>query len=273
MFLNFFKKDNLKEKSKRALRNAGWNLIWVFWLIGIYFAANYIVLGVISLWRIIAPNARVNELVFAQVIIVVMWSMVIGLLVALPKIIAMIGQKRAQRVKTVTQKLSVDTKQLGWSGWLTWSDVGLGITGFVLGLIVRLVFVMAVHQIVPGFNIEQRQDLGFDFGPTTSRAELMLVFVMLVIVVPIVEELIFRGYLYGKIREKSGFFMTMVIVSVIFGLGHFSGGGWVSVVVTAALSVAMCLTREVSKSLYPSIIIHMINNGIAFAALASGLVG
>ena len=96
-------------------------------------------------------------------------------------------------------------------------------------------------------------------------------FFTLVVLAPVAEELIFRGFMFDKIRARSGFLMTMLLVSLLFGLAHFIGGGWVAVVVTFSLSLVMCLTREVSGSIYPAMIIHALNNGLAFWAILSGL--
>ena len=35
--------------------------------------------------------------------------------------------------------------------------------------------------------------------------------------------------------------------------------------------LVMCFTREVSGSIYPAMIIHALNNGLAFWAILSGL--
>lgn len=266
MSLNFFKKTASAKKSLNW-RAGVLNLQWVIWLTALYFAANYLVVGIVILQQKFLPKLVMNQLVFAQTVTILVWATMVGLMVFLPKLFSRLAQKNCQLSKLNTETLVIEPKKLGFSGWLKWSDIGLGVAGFVLGMVARVILLIAIKQLVPGFDLEQQQDLGFSFSLNNNRLELWLVFVMLVILAPLVEEFIFRGYLYGKIRQQSGFLLTMLIVSLLFGIGHYSGGGWVTVAATFSLSVAMCLTREVSGSLYPSVIIHMINNGIAFAVL------
>ena len=63
-----------------------------------------------------------------------------------------------------------------------------------------------------------------------------------------------------------------MIDGVLFGLIHFEGGedGLLIVPPLAVLGVVFCLVYERTRSLYPVIALHSINNSIAYAAQADG---
>lgn len=239
------------------------NLGLMVYLVVIYFAINLSWGALIHLQQSIWPVEQRYALLYNQFLHFVVFGSVILGLWAVPKLLLSKHQ--------LGKSLEFNKSRLGLTGWLKWREIGLAVSGFVLAFVLRIVMLLAVKELIPGFDIEQKQDLGFNFGWQNSRLELVAVFFTLVVLAPVVEELIFRGFMYEKVRERSGFVMTALLVSVLFGLAHFMGGGWVAVVVTFSLSLVMCLTREVSGSIYPAMIIHAINNGLAFWAILSGL--
>ena len=97
----------------------------------------------------------------------------------------------------------------------------------------------------------------------------MLAFLTLVVVAPIAEELIFRGYLYGKMREKFSqvtseiwsVIISALLVSVVFGIIHMQWNVGVNVF---AMSLVACALREYTGTIYAGILLHMIKNGLAF---------
>ena len=97
-----------------------------------------------------------------------------------------------------------------------------------------------------------------------SGGEKIIAFLVLVVAAPIVEEIIFRGWLYGKLRARLNAVVSVLIVSVLFGIMHFQWNVGVNVF---ALSVVLCILREITGTIYAGILTHMIKNGIAFYLL------
>ena len=92
---------------------------------------------------------------------------------------------------------------------------------------------------------------------------LVLLFFLLSVVAPIVEETMFRGVLYRQLREVFGIpviggLTTAVIVSVIFAAIHPQGPFFVPVL--SALALGFCLAREWRGSLIPCMVAHGLNN-------------
>jgi membrane protease YdiL (CAAX protease family) len=82
---------------------------------------------------------------------------------------------------------------------------------------------------------------------------------------PIAEELVFRGLLYGWLRGFLPFWLTAILTSVLFGLVH---GEWAHVIVATILGFALAVIRERSGSLWPPILAHCVNNLVAVGAAA-----
>ena len=163
----------------------------------------------------------------------------------------------------------VNREQLGLKGWPTWTDIGLAPVGFVVYLLLAAGLV-AIFSQFPWFDASEAQDVGFKtyiFG-----FDRLLAFFTLVVVAPVAEEVIFRGWLYGKIRSKlwgemshpAAIIVTTLLVSVLFGLVHMQWNVGVNVF---AMSLVLCALREVTGTIYAGILLHMLKNGVAFYLL------
>ena len=152
----------------------------------------------------------------------------------------------------------------------SWMDIGLAPAGFVVYLLASGIVMYLVTTFVPGFNGTEVQEVGFD--DLTNRFEYLLAFFTLVIVAPIAEEAIFRGYLYGKLRKRAPLWVGMLVVSILFAALHmnWSDGtlkGLNVAVDVFVLSLVMCSLREVTGSIWAGILLHMMKNGLAFYLL------
>ncbi|QXE20718.1 CPBP family intramembrane glutamic endopeptidase [Clostridium sp. 001] len=84
-------------------------------------------------------------------------------------------------------------------------------------------------------------------------------FMSIVIIVPIVEEFIFRGVLMGRLYNKYGMGKSILFSSVIFFIMHLNIN---PMLLLLGISCALLVYKY--KSLVPSIILHMCNNFITF---------
>lgn len=158
---------------------------------------------------------------------------------------------------------------LGLKDWPTWTDIGLSVVGFIVYLLIAA-GVTALFSMFSWFDAEQVQEVGFSLG--MSGPERILAFITLVVVAPVAEEIIFRGWLYGKIRTQflkkmpdwAGVTLAILLVSVLFGIVH---GQWNVGVNVFALSVVLCGLREITGTIYAGILLHMLKNGVAFYML------
>lgn len=166
-------------------------------------------------------------------------------------------------------EVAVTRNVLGLRGWPTWTDIGLAPVGFIVYLILAA-GVTALFSLFPWFDAEQVQDVGFSVYST--GLDRIIAFVVLVVVAPIAEEIIFRGWLYGRLREKFhgrmpealGMSLAIFLVSLLFGIVHMQWNVGVNVF---AMSIVLCGLREITGTIYAGILMHMIKNGVAFYML------
>ncbi len=149
-------------------------------------------------------------------------------------------------------------------------DVLYVLGGFIVYFLLYVVIATLAKVFVPGLDLEQNQQLGFE---TTKRfGELALIFVSLVIIPPIVEEILFRGFLYTGLKTKWPTWLAALITSIMFAAAHLQFGSgapllWVAAIDTFALSLVLIYLREKTGGLSAPILLHGLKNGIAFTLL------
>ncbi len=151
-----------------------------------------------------------------------------------------------------------------------WLDLWDAVKGYVLYFVLILAILQLSAHLVPGIDLEQEQELGF--SKSATGLALVPIFVSLVILPPLVEELLFRGFLYTGLRRKLPVIAAGFITCVLFGLAHLQVGSgnallWVAALDTFVLSVILVRLREKTKSLWASMGVHMLKNLAAFIVL------
>lgn len=146
-------------------------------------------------------------------------------------------------------------------------DAGLALMGYVVYFLLAAFVVQPLIKLFTSVNLDQRQELGYQ--TSTTGIELVVIFIGLVVLPPIIEELVSRGFLYTGLRSKLPFVAAAIITSLVFGIAHLEGGrlNWAAVVDTFTLSLVLVYLREKTGSLWPAIGLHAIKNGIAFLVL------
>ncbi|MBO4813172.1 CPBP family intramembrane metalloprotease [Candidatus Saccharibacteria bacterium] len=198
------------------------------------------------------------------------------MVILLPPIIISIQRSKVAKKagkKATSKMVTIDRnemrEELGLKGLPTWTDVGLAPVGFIVYLLVAA-GITALFSIFPWFNAGEAQEVGFDYYVTGM--DRMIAFTVLVVIAPIAEEIIFRGWLYGRLRNTIlGKYSNMVsivvstfLVSLVFGAVHLQWNVGVNVF---AMSVVLCVLREITGTVYSGILLHIIKNCIAFYLL------
>lgn len=182
--------------------------------------------------------------------------MIISAIVYISTLVLMIG------LPWWVRKNKTSRQELGMTGLPTWVDIIVTPAGFVIYLLLSFVILVVAKGLLPWFDSAQEQQLGFE--ALNFQYEYIIAFLMLVIIAPIAEELIFRGYLFGKLRSVVPIWLAAVVTSIIFGLVHRA---WNVGFDTFALSIVLCALREITGTLWAPILLHMAKNGIAFYLL------
>ncbi len=148
-------------------------------------------------------------------------------------------------------------------------DVLIAVITYGLYFITFVAVVFVISQFTRGFNTNQTQQLGFT---SPSNTGYILVFVSLVILPAITEEILFRGFLFQRLSKIINTKVAAIITSLLFGAAHLellSGGpiNYVAATDTFILSLFLIYLLYKSNSLWPSIFLHAIKNTIAFVVL------
>jgi membrane protease YdiL (CAAX protease family) len=160
------------------------------------------------------------------------------------------------------KKNRTSKEELGLSRGPKWVELLLAPAGFIVYILLSALLVFLAMQFLPFIDFEQVQDTGY--SQLYQQFEFILALIMLVFIAPIAEEVLFRGYLLGKLRAHVPVWLAILLTSVLFAIVH---GAWNVGIDVFALSIVLCLLRVVSGSLWPSIILHMMKNGLAFYLL------
>jgi membrane protease YdiL (CAAX protease family) len=150
-------------------------------------------------------------------------------------------------------------KNLGFRR-IKWPDFGWLSVGVVSYFVVVAV-VLALASHIPGFNANQSQSIGYQ-GATGWQ--LTLAFIGLVVLPPLAEEMLFRGFLYRGLATRIPKIIAALITSGLFALVHFQWNVSLDVFV---LSLVLIGLYEKTKNLWVCVGLHAIKNGIAFLAL------
>jgi membrane protease YdiL (CAAX protease family) len=94
------------------------------------------------------------------------------------------------------------------------------------------------------------------------------VFLVVTVVAPIAEEILFRGFLYRLLRKRLPVWAAVPVSALIFAVGH---GIPVLIPVLFYLGVVFALVVERTRSLGCSIALHAVHNAAAFVAMALAL--
>ncbi len=191
------------------------------------------------------------------------------LIVFVPSLVTRKKQNSAKRGGADILFEKPNRVSLGLKGLPTWTDIGLTFAGFIAYLLLAAV-VLAIFSVFPWFNADEVQEI--EFNTLIFGFDRAIAFITLVVVAPIMEELIFRGWLYDKLRRilndglsnTVSMVISILLVSVLFGILHMQWNVGVNVF---ALSVILCGLREVTGTIYAGILVHMLKNGVAFYLL------
>lgn len=161
-----------------------------------------------------------------------------------------------------------------------WSDIGLKLPKLrhiALGLAATIpyyalyfVIVAVVSVFVPSLNLSQKQDIGFT--SVHGLLPTLLTFISLVVLPPLAEETVMRGFLYTGLRKWLPKIAAGLLVSVLFGAAHLAEGGdagplWIGAIDTFTLSLVLVYLREKTGNLGAGMALHAAKNCVAFVSL------
>lgn len=188
------------------------------------------------------------------------YALAVSILIFIPYLAIKLSKKykKLYFLQKIFNPWRTNRKELGLEGLPTFTDITLSIIGFAIYIIISGIL-LKIFELFPWFQANQTQDVGFShYLVGVDRA---LAFVALVIFAPVFEEILFRGWLFGHLKNTTGKKLAIILTSIIFGIAH---GQWNVGINVFCLSLILCCLRDLTDSIYASILLHMIKNGVAF---------
>lgn len=150
-------------------------------------------------------------------------------------------------------------------------DLAYALAGFGAYFVATIVAHMVISALVPGIDFSQEQELPFEPG-SVAGIGLVLVFIGLVVMPPLVEETLFRGFIYSGLLTQLNKFKAVLVTSFLFAIAHLQFGSgnallWAAAIDTFVLSVILIYLRDATKSLAAPMLLHGLKNGLAFVIL------
>jgi membrane protease YdiL (CAAX protease family) len=143
--------------------------------------------------------------------------------------------------------------------WLSWRQ---GLVAVIVTLALVLPAIYAAQWI--GYSLcgpeTDPQPIVSFLMEHQSLQDRLSVILIAVVAAPLTEELIFRGCLYGILRQIGGKFLAIAISSLLFALIH---GHIPSLAGLVILSVGLSLLYEKTGSLWAPILLHAAFNGLS----------
>jgi membrane protease YdiL (CAAX protease family) len=106
-----------------------------------------------------------------------------------------------------------------------------------------------------------------DLGVKDSTLLAVIAGVFVIGIAPVAEEFFFRGFLFQSLRKSLSVWIAAPASGLIFGVLHFAPD---KLVPLAILGTALAYVFHRTRSLWPCIMLHALNNTIAFTVLLSG---
>jgi len=221
-------------------------LILPAWLLVSFYMAQFVLFWLFRLMSTIGvPLASVNQSLLNTIWSAALYVATLALMITLPLLI----KKRS----------NFEKDEVGLNRLPSWTDILITPAGLIIYVILSSIVMLIFSHLFSGIDLNQAQETGF--SNLSRNYEYILAFITLVVVAPVAEEILFRGFLFSKLKKYVPTWLAIVVTSVLFGAIH---GQWDLAIDTFALSVVLCLLREVTGSLWSSMLLHMTKNGIAF---------
>jgi membrane protease YdiL (CAAX protease family) len=145
-----------------------------------------------------------------------------------------------------------------------WGAIGLAFAAWVA-------YIIFASQISPLLQPDQEdvtRELGGDAGTWITIAGGILI----IVAAPLSEEIFFRGFMFAGLRRHLPLWTAAAISALVWGLLHLSGGNLGVALQLAIFGLLLAWLYDQTGSLWPPIIAHAVNNGLAFTLLVTDAV-
>jgi membrane protease YdiL (CAAX protease family) len=136
------------------------------------------------------------------------------------------------------------------------------VVSFILFIPLLFLISFIIQNILPEYK---QQEIVLNFKSNLLKDKALLLHVL--IIAPVVEEIIFRGYIYRILKTKIPIIFAIIISSTLFSLIHYNV---LSFILLFVLSIFLTYIYERNGSIMCPIIIHSLFNLMMSALIIYG---
>jgi len=141
--------------------------------------------------------------------------------------------------------------------------------GLVLGVAITVIVFMFNALVIGTFGESTPVEQSLLPSPSDSLGVVLVLAVLVVVVAPITEEVLFRGVLFASLRRRIGVHLSALLSGAVFAIVH------VEVLASQPLGlggltlagVLLAYAFHYTKSLRVAIVMHAVYNGVAFGLM------
>ncbi|MCG3150076.1 MAG: hypothetical protein PCFJNLEI_03545 [Verrucomicrobiae bacterium] len=127
------------------------------------------------------------------------------------------------------------------------------------------VIIFLTNAVYRLFRLEPSQQPIVEFILNTDSQPLLILLVLFAIVLaPIFEEFLFRGFAYPALKQRLGTLPALLLVSLAFALTHFHAPAFLPLFV---LAIGLTFAYELTGSLLAPITMHAVFNSVMLAQI------
>jgi CAAX protease family protein len=140
-----------------------------------------------------------------------------------------------------------------WRDALKWAGGAYGLF-WIAAIVLALIF-----------GDPKDQSLVTDLKEEDSTLTLIGWAVLICVLAPVVEEIFFRGFMFGTFVRRMPLVWAALLDGLVFGLGHAPAAP-IQLIALGVFGVGLCLLYWRTQSIIPCMALHALNNSITFGA-------
>ena len=148
----------------------------------------------------------------------------------------------------------------GWNrGRGAFVEMACGVGGYLAGMpIIAAVLFGMTFQLIKYSGKTPSHPIQFELGGDASQVALL--YLVACVMAPVLEETMFRGAFFHHLRRRHGWWISALVVAVIFAIIHPQG--WTVAPTLAAIAMVLAAIREWRGSIIAPMVAHACNNGL-----------
>ena len=160
-----------------------------------------------------------------------------------------------------------------YAHYCIWADNGGRVLlSLARGYLLFMALTVVVTLILPAAKAEELVNPNNEAVLSLTGVDFRVTHALAIFIAPIVEEVLFRGVLFASLREKN-VYSAYVVTFFVFALAHLwqffgqEGQLWLYALQYLPISLGLCYCYEKSGCLWTPILLHMLNNMMAYNML------